>query len=51
MAGKRIAREKRTISSMIALYQRRCPDARDDAEHYQALNGYADKRLDKFVFG
>ena len=37
MAGKRIAREKKTISSMIALYQRRCPEARDDTEHYQAL--------------
>ncbi len=51
MAGKRIAREKKTSSSRIALYQRRCPDARDDAEHYQALNGYADKRLDRCVFG
>lgn len=51
MAGKRIAREKKTISSMITLYQRRCPDARDDGEHYQALNNYADKRLDKCVFG
>jgi hypothetical protein len=38
---------------MIGLYQRRCPEARDDAEHYQALNAYADKRLDKclIVFG
>jgi hypothetical protein len=36
---------------MISLYQRRCPEARDDAEHYQALNAYADKRLDKCVFG
>ena len=51
MAGKRIAREKKTISSMIALYQRRCPEARDDTEHYQALNAYADKRLDRCVFG
>ena len=51
MAGKRIAREKKTISSMIALYQRRCPEARDDTEYYQALNGYADKRLDRCVFG
>ena len=51
MAGKRIAREKKTISSMIALYQRRCPEARDDTEQYQALNAYADKRLDRCVFG
>lgn len=51
MAGKRIDREKRTIRSMIALYQRACPDAREDTGHYQALNDYADKRLDKCVFG
>ncbi|VFS63513.1 Uncharacterised protein [Kluyvera cryocrescens] len=43
MAGKRIDREKRTIRSMITLYQGRCPDAQNDAEHYQALNAYADK--------
>jgi hypothetical protein len=49
--GKRIEREKQTIGRMIGLYQRRCPEARDDAEHYQALNAYADKRLDKCVFG
>ncbi|GKP04509.1 hypothetical protein BME90_00915 [Klebsiella quasipneumoniae subsp. similipneumoniae] len=49
--GKRIEREKQTICRMIGLYQRRCPEARDDAEHYQALNAYADKRLDKCVFG
>ena len=51
MAGKRIDREKLTIRSMIALYQRRCPDAQNDAAHYQMLNDYADKRLDKCVFG
>ncbi|MEN0615573.1 nitrous oxide-stimulated promoter family protein [Klebsiella indica] len=51
MAGKRIAREKKTISSMISLYRRLCQDASDDAEHYRALNAYADKRLDKCVFG
>lgn len=51
MAGKRIDREKRTIRSMIALYQQRCPQAQGDAEHYQALNAYADKRLDRCVFG
>ncbi|WP_421672725.1 nitrous oxide-stimulated promoter family protein [Raoultella terrigena] len=50
MAGKRIDREKETISRMISLYQRRCPDATADAGHYQALNAYADKRLDKCVF-
>lgn len=32
--GKRIDREKKTISCMIRLYQRRCPDARDEGEHY-----------------
>lgn len=51
MAGQRIDREKKTIRSMISLYQRRCPDAQADVEHYQALNAYADKRLDKCVFG
>jgi hypothetical protein len=30
---------------MIGLYQRRCPEARDDAEHYQALNVFALRRL------
>jgi hypothetical protein len=50
MAGQRIA-GKKTIRSMISLYQRRCPDAQADVEHYQALNAYADKRLDKCVFG
>ena len=45
--GKRIEREKMTILRMIALYQRRCPEAQADNAHYQALNAYADKRLDK----
>ena len=49
--GKRIEREKMTIQRMIALYQRRCPEAQADNAHYQALNAYADKRLDKCVFG
>lgn len=49
--GKRIEREKMTIQRMIALYQRRCPGALADNAHYQALNAYADKRLDKCVFG
>ena len=49
--GKRIEREKMTIQRMIALYQRRCPEAQADDAHYQALNAYADKRLDKCVFG
>lgn len=40
-----------TIQRMIALYQRRCPEAQADNAHYQALNAYADKRLDKCVFG
>ena len=45
--GKRIEREKMTIQRMIALYQRRSPEAQADDAHYQALNAYADKRLDK----
>ena len=49
--GKRIEREKMTIQRMIALYQRRCPEAQADNAHYQALNAYADKRLDKCVLG
>ncbi|MBN0847769.1 nitrous oxide-stimulated promoter family protein [Pseudomonas aeruginosa] len=49
--GKRIEREKMTIQRMIALYQRRSPEAQADDAHYQALNAYADKRLDKCVFG
>ncbi len=48
--GKRIEREKMTIQRMIALYQRRCPEAQADNAHYQALNAYADKRLDKCVW-
>ncbi len=42
---------KMTIQRMIALYQRRSPEAQADNAHYQALNAYADKRLDKCVFG
>lgn len=42
---------KMTIQRMIALYQRRCPEAQADNAHYQALNAYADMRLDKCVFG
>ncbi|EKJ7311654.1 nitrous oxide-stimulated promoter family protein [Klebsiella pneumoniae] len=49
--GKRIEREKMTIQRMIALYQRRSPEAQADDAYYQALNAYADKRLDKCVFG
>ncbi|MDF7680134.1 nitrous oxide-stimulated promoter family protein [Enterobacteriaceae bacterium ESL0689] len=51
MTGSRIKREKRTIQKMILLYQHRSPDAIADAEHYQTLNDYADKRLDKCIFG
>lgn len=51
MAGKRIAREKETIAKMIALYEKNCPQAAKNEGHYQALNAYADKRLDKCVFG
>jgi hypothetical protein len=35
---------------MIALYEKQCPQALKKG-HYQALNAYADKRLDKCVFG
>ena len=51
MTGKRISREKETIAKMIALYAKQCPQASQEAGHYQALNAYADKRLDKCVFG
>jgi len=51
MSGKRIAREKETIRKMIALYEKQCPQASKAAGHYPALNEYADKRLDKCVFG
>lgn len=51
MSGKRIAREKLTIRKMIALYQQRAPHAVAEAEHYDALCAYAEKRLDKCVFG
>ncbi|MEG1211249.1 MAG: nitrous oxide-stimulated promoter family protein [Leclercia sp.] len=51
MSGKRIAREKETIRKMIALYEKQCPQASQEAGHYPALNDYADKRLDKCVFG
>ncbi|EPJ7086649.1 nitrous oxide-stimulated promoter family protein [Citrobacter amalonaticus] len=51
MSGKRIAREKLTIKKMIALYESQCPQASDEPEHYEALFAYAQKRLDKCVFG
>lgn len=51
MAGSRIRREKLTIHKMIALYQRACPEAVKEPEHYDALYEYAQKRLDKCVFG
>ncbi|NUU65337.1 nitrous oxide-stimulated promoter family protein [Enterobacteriaceae bacterium BIT-l23] len=51
MTGKRIRREQLTIRRMIALYQRRCPQAQPDAEHYQKLYGYAVKRLERCAFG
>ena len=37
--GKRIEREKMTIQRMIALYQRRCPEAQADNAHYQPSAG------------
>lgn len=36
---------------MIALYEQQCPAATHEAGHYQALKAYAEKRLDKCVFG
>lgn len=51
MSGKRILREKLTISKMIVLWQRSDPQASESPEHYQALQAYANKRLDKCVFG
>lgn len=51
MSGKRISREKLTIKKMIDLYQAKCPQASAEPEHYEALFAYAQKRLDKCVFG
>jgi len=51
MSGPRIQREKKTIRHMIALYERACPNAVNSPEHYAGLNAYAEKRLDKCVFG
>ena len=51
MSGKRIAREKMTIQRMISLYESQCPQASDEPGHYDALFTYAQKRLDKCVFG
>ncbi|SKC17544.1 Uncharacterized protein YgbA [Kosakonia radicincitans] len=51
MSGPRILREKLTILKMIALYQRACPDAVSSESHYANLYAYAEKRLDKCVFG
>lgn len=51
MPDSRIQREKLTIRKMISLYQRRCPDAQHDDEHYDNLYAYAVKRLDRCVFG
>ncbi|ECH0852631.1 nitrous oxide-stimulated promoter family protein [Salmonella enterica subsp. enterica serovar Typhimurium] len=51
MPGKRIAREKLTIKKMIALYESQCPQASTVQGHYDALFAYAQKRLDKCVFG
>ena len=51
MTGKRIAREKQTILRMIALYEKGCPLALKEAQHYRELWQYAEKRLDRCVFG
>jgi aldehyde:ferredoxin oxidoreductase len=36
---------------MISLYESQCPQASDEPGHYDALFAYAQKRLDKCVFG
>ncbi len=36
---------------MIDFYQAKCPQASAEPEHYEALFVYAQKRLDKCVFG
>jgi len=36
---------------MIMMYQRYCQRAIAGKEHYQGLNGYANRRLDRCVFG
>jgi hypothetical protein len=51
MSGKRIAREKVTIAKMIALYEKKCPQASTEEGHYQALRAYADKRLENVRLG
>jgi len=51
MAGPRIAREKLTIRRMIALYQHGVPTASREEGHYEALFAYAEKRLERCVFG
>ncbi len=51
MSGKHISREKLTIKKIINLYQAKCPQASAEPEHYEALFVYAQKRLDKCVFG
>lgn len=49
--GKRIDREKEDYRQYDQALSAPLPDARNDGEHYLALNAYADKRLDKCVFG
>ena len=51
MSGKRIQREKQTITKMIDLYASGCPQASPNAEKYRALHRYALKRLDRCAFG
>lgn len=51
MSGKRISREKLTLRMMIALYEQKYPQASKEEGHYQVLNSYANKRLDKCIFG
>lgn len=51
MSRKHITREKLTIGKMIALYEQKCPKALQDEKHYRTLNSYAEKRLDRCIFG
>ena len=48
---RRLARERRTISAMIALYCRHHHHVRGHCESCAALDAYAAQRLDRCVYG
>lgn len=50
MTGRRIAREKRTVESMIQIYCRGNHDGKNLCEECRSLIGYSSLRLDKCVF-